>query len=139
MSDLFATKFNYYHHSPSAVQKSNEVDMFQKILRVRGDKMFYGSPATLGRSVEDYVSAVAIDGQTPDEALRHATSVLDAHELLPWDSESEKGRLDVHRGDPLEAIAKNALAGIEKVLSSANKIEGQEKLTKRYGGLAWTS
>jgi hypothetical protein len=98
--------------------------------------MFYGSPATVGRAVEDYVSAVAIDGQSHDEALRHATSVLDAHELLPWDSESDRGRLDVHRGDPLEAIAKNALAGIEKALSSANKIEGQEKLTKRYGGLA---
>jgi hypothetical protein len=129
MSDLFATKFNYYHHSPSAVQKPTEVDMFQKILRARGDKMFYGSPATVGRAVEDYVSAVAIDGQSADEALRHATSVLDAHELLPWDSEADKGRLDVHRGDPLEAIAKNAL-------ETANKIEGQEKLTKRYGGLA---
>jgi hypothetical protein len=136
MSDLFATKFNYYHHSPSAVQKPTEVDMFQKILRARGDKMFYGSPATVGRAVEDYVSAVAIDGQSHDEALRHATSVLDAHELLPWDSEADKGRLDVHRGDPLEAIAKNALAGIEKALETANKIEGQEKLTKRYGGLA---
>ena len=60
MSDLFATKFNYYHHSPSAVQKPTEVDMFQKILRARGDKMYYGSPATVGRAVEDYVSAVAI-------------------------------------------------------------------------------
>jgi hypothetical protein len=55
--------------------------------------MFYGSPATVGRAVEDYVSAVAIDGQSADEALRHATSVLDAPELLPWDSESDKGRL----------------------------------------------
>jgi hypothetical protein len=137
MSDLFANKFNYYHHSPSAVQKPTEVDMFQKILGARGDKMYYGSPATVGRAVEDYVSAVAIDGQSPDEALRHATSVLDAHELLPWDSDSDKGRLDVHRGDPLEAIAKNALAGIEKALSSSNKIEGQQKLTKRYGGLAF--
>ena len=60
MSDLFATKFNYYHHSPSAVQKPTEVDMFQKILRARGDKMYYGSPATVVRAVEDYVSAVAI-------------------------------------------------------------------------------
>ena len=102
MSDLFATKFNYYHHSPSAVQKPTEVDMFQKILKARGEKLYYGSPATVGRAVEDYVSAVAIDGQSSDEALRHATSVLDGHELLPWDREADKGRLDVHRGDPLE-------------------------------------
>ena len=62
MSDLFATKFNYYHHSPSAVQKPTEVDMFQKILKARGEKLYYGSPATVGRAVEDYVSAVAIEG-----------------------------------------------------------------------------
>jgi hypothetical protein len=53
---------------------------------------------------------------------------LDSHELLPWGSEADKGRLDVHRGDPLEAIGKNALAGIEKALEraleKANKIEG---------------
>ena len=56
--------------------------------------------------------------------------------LLPWDSEADKGRLEVHRGDPLESIAKNALQGIETALEKANKIEGQEKLTKHYGGLA---
>ena len=66
MSDLFATKFNYYHHSPSAVQKPTEVDVFQKILRARGDKMYYGSPATVGRAVEDFVSAVLIDGHRTD-------------------------------------------------------------------------
>jgi len=110
--------------------------MFQKILRARGEKLYYGSPATVGRAVEDYVSAIAIDGMDEAEALRHATSVLDAHELLPWDSEADKGRLEVHRGDPLESIAKNALQGIETALEKANKIEGQEKLTKRYGGLA---
>ena len=54
--NVFATKFNYYHHSPSAVQKPTEVDMFQKILRARGEKLYYGSPATVGRAVEDYVS-----------------------------------------------------------------------------------
>ena len=57
-------------------------------------------------------------------------------ELLPWDSESDKGRLEVHRGGRLEAIAKNAMAGIEIALGKENKIEGQEKLTKRYGVLA---
>jgi hypothetical protein len=66
MSDLFATKFNYYHHSPSAVQKLTEVDMFQKILRARGDKMFYGSPATVGRAVEDYVISMG------NQPMRHS-------------------------------------------------------------------
>ena len=135
MSEMFANKFNYYHHSPSAVQKPTEVDMFQKILKARGEKIFYGSPATVGRAVEDFVSAVAIDGMSEDEALRHAASVLDAHELVPWDSDDDKARLDIHRGEVLEAISKNALEGIQTALQKANQIQGQEKLTKRYGGL----
>ena len=68
--NVFATKFNYYHHSPSAVQKPTEVDMFQKILKARGEKLYYGSPATVGRAVEDYVSAVAIEGM--DKAVTRA-------------------------------------------------------------------
>jgi hypothetical protein len=136
MSDLFATKFNYYHHSPSAVQKPTEVDMFQKILRARGDKMYYGSPATVGRAVEDFVSAVLIDGQSDEDGFRQSMSVMHAHELLPWDTDNDKGRLDVHDEAVMGALTTNARNGIEKALEAANKIEGQEKLTKRYGGLA---
>jgi len=79
MSDLFATKFNYYHHSPSAVQKPTEVDMFQKILRARGEKLYYGSPATVGRAVEDYVSAGCHRGQT----LKTSTLPSSSHERTP--------------------------------------------------------
>lgn len=43
MSDTFQ-KFHYRHHSPSAVQKPLEIDIFQKVLRARGESMQFGSP-----------------------------------------------------------------------------------------------
>ena len=50
-------KFHYRHHSPSAVQKPLEIDIFQKVLRARGASMQFGSPVAVGRAVEDYTSA----------------------------------------------------------------------------------
>ena len=48
--------------------------MFQKILRAGGEKLYYGSPATVGRAVEDYGSAVAIDRQS-DVCLKMENNV----------------------------------------------------------------
>ena len=110
--------------------------MFQKILKARGEHLYYGSPATVGRAVEDYVSAVAVDGMGEDDALRHASSVLDEHELVPWDKDADQERLELHKGEVLEAISKNALEGIQKALRQANQILGQRKLTASYSGLA---
>ncbi len=61
MPDTFQ-KFHYHHHSPSAVQRPLEIDIFQKALRARGESMQFGSPVAVGRAVEDYTSASAIDG-----------------------------------------------------------------------------
>ena len=84
MTDIFQ-KFHYRHHSPSAVQKPLEIDIFQKVLRARGASMRFGSPVAVGRAVEDYVSASVIDGLGPSEALRHAMTALDAQEVIAWD------------------------------------------------------
>ena len=94
---IYADRFGYYHHSPSAVQKPLEIDIFQKALKRRGETLYFGSPVAVGRGVEDYVSAMLIDGQSKGEAARHAMAALDAHELVPWDSEGDQQRLDCHR------------------------------------------
>ena len=91
----YADRFGYYHHSPSAVEKPLEIDIFQKALKRRGETLYFGSPVAVGRGVEDYVSAMLIDGQSEGEAARHAMAALDAHELVPWDSEAEQQRLDI--------------------------------------------
>ena len=79
----YADRFGYYHHSPSAVQKPLEIDIFQKALKRRGEVLHFGSPVAVGRGVEDSVSEVFIDGQSEGEAARHAMAALDAHELVP--------------------------------------------------------
>ena len=38
-----------YHHSPSAVQKPLEIDIFQKALKRRGETLYFGSPVAVGR------------------------------------------------------------------------------------------
>ena len=69
MSDTFQ-KFHYFHRNPSAVQRPLEIDIFQKLLRARGESMQFGSPvAVLGRAVEDYVTASVIDGLGASETL----------------------------------------------------------------------
>ena len=68
MPDTFQ-KFHYFHHSPSAVQRPLEIDIFQKVLRARGESMQFGSPVAVGRAVEDYVSASVIDGLGASDAL----------------------------------------------------------------------
>ena len=93
MTDIFQ-KFHYRHHSPSAVQKPLEIDIFQKVLRARGASLQFGSPVAVGRAVEDYVSASVIDGQGASDALRHAMTALDAHEAVAWDLEGDQQRLD---------------------------------------------
>ena len=40
MSEKFA-KFNYYHHSPASTQKPTEIDIFQKLLKARGEPTVY--------------------------------------------------------------------------------------------------
>ena len=47
MPDTFQ-KFHYFHHSPSAVQKPLEIDIFQNALRARGASMQFGSLVTVG-------------------------------------------------------------------------------------------
>ena len=133
MSDTFK-KFSYYHHSPSAVQKPLEIDLFQKLLKARGESFQFGSPVTIGRAVEDVASAVLVNGMDHKEALRHGTSVLDSHEAVPWE-QNDMARLDLHRGDTLEAMSGYAIEAISQALSKANQIKGQERLDKKYAGI----
>ena len=114
MPDTFQ-KFHYRHHSPSAVQKPLEIDIFQKVLRARGESMQFGAPVAVGRAVEDYTTASVIDGLGASEALRHAMTALDAHEEIAWDRDNDQQRLDLHR-DILETIALHALRALGRHL-----------------------
>ena len=131
----YADRFGFYHHSPSSVQKTLEIDIFQKALKRRGETLLPRSPVAVGRGVEDYVWAMLIDGQSEGEAARHAMAALDAHELVPWDSESDQQRLDIHR-DIIDTMGENARQGLAEALSGANQINGQERMDKQYPGLA---
>lgn len=131
----YADRFGYFHHSPSAVQKPLEIDIFQKALKRRGETLYFGSPVAVGRGVEDYVSAMLIDGQSEGEAARHAMAALDAHKLVPWDREADQQRLDCHR-DIISTMGENARQGVAEALSGANQITGQERLERDYPGLA---
>ena len=64
MSEKFATKFNYYHHSPASTQKPTEIDIFQKLLKARGEPIQYPSVVTVGIAGEEYVKAELIRGVT---------------------------------------------------------------------------
>ena len=57
MSEKFAAKFNYYHHSPASTQKPTEIDIFQKLLKARGEPIQYPSVVTVGIAGEEYVKA----------------------------------------------------------------------------------
>ena len=133
MPDTFQ-KFHYRHHSPSAVQRPLEIDIFQKALQPRGESMQFGAPVAVGRAVEDYTSASVIDGLRTSEALRHAMTALDAHEAVAWDRDNDQQRLDLHR-DSLETIALHAVTGVKEALAGANQVTGQERLEKSYPGL----
>ena len=125
----YADRFGYYHHSPSAVQKPLEIDIFRKALKRPGEALEFGSPVAVGRGVEDYVLAMLIDGQSEGEAARHAMAALDAHELVPWDREADQQRLDCHR-DLIATMGENARQGVAEALACANQITGQERLDK---------
>ena len=130
----YAYGFGYFHHRPSAVQKPLEIDIFQKVLKRRGEILYFGSPVAVGRGVEDYVSAMLIDGQSEGQAARHAMAALDVHELVPWDREADQRRLDIHR-DIIATMGENARQGVAKALAGANQITGQERMDKKYAGL----
>lgn len=130
----FAERFGYYHHSPSAVQKPLEIDIFQKHLRRQKAPLHFGSPVAVGRAVEAYAAAMLIDGQGAAEASRHAMTELDAHELVPWDREADRARLDIHR-DIITTIGEHAREGLAQALTGANQITGQERHEAHYPGL----
>jgi len=136
MSQKFATKFNYYHHSPASTQKPTEIDIFQKLLKARGEPIQYPSVVTVGIAGEEYVKAELIEGLPSDAAYRHALARLDQHELLPWDKQADEDRNQVHRDGAHEANCQHASEGINTALKGANQITGQQKLEKKFAGLA---
>ena len=135
MSEKFA-KFHYNHHSPASTQKPTEIDIFQKLLKARGEPVQYPSVVTVGIAGEEYVKAELIERLPSDAAYRHALARLDQHTLVPWDLEADEARLQVHRDGAFELICQHASEGINTALKGANRITGQQKLEKNFAGLA---
>ena len=135
MAHPFGDKHNVWHHSPASTQKCFAIDLWLKQLKANGITTHYGSPVAVGRAGEDYAKAILVDGHPPESAIRHATSILDEHQILPWDAVADEARLEIHRGDVLQAISINACEGVKEALKKANQITGQEKLEKNYPGL----
>jgi len=127
-------KFNIFHHSSSSLSRPFELDLFSKELRRRGLESSFGAPLTVGKSVEEYAAADLIQGMSPDECFRHALAKFDEHVSPHWDVEADQARLGVNK-DVLEKICQNARDGIRQALQGANKIEGQQYLSKKYPGL----
>jgi len=134
MSQKFATKFNYYHHSPASTQKPTEIDIFQKLLKARGEPIQYPSVVTVGIAGEEYVKAELIEGLPSDAAYRHALARLDQHELLPWDKQADEDRLQVHRDGAFELIANMPARASTRLLKGPTKLPASKSLKRNLQG-----
>ncbi len=126
----WADKFNFQAHSPSAANRPNCKEFFEKVI-ARPNKIVdrAGCAAQAGRVCETYAKQVVIDGVEEKEAMKNAFGLFDEHEPLAH-VESDEDKFKIIRdeiyndeGTILELGCKNTLLGLRQATKGANKVE----------------
>jgi len=131
---IWAERFSFKNHSPSAASRPTGKEMFEKVI-ARPAKLydFAGCPATGGKVCEEYARQVVVDGVAAGEAFRHCVSTFDEHRCLehqPDDAIKHAMIRDavytVPKSDPeetgtiLELTASHTAEGLREATAGAN-------------------
>ena len=142
----WATKFNFTRHSPSAVNRPDDIEIFDRVI-ARPAGMFAPPNCNMsaGTAVEDYVNMVLVDALAPGEAFRHALAKLDEHQH-PEHLPDDKDRMDLfrngvvmdkdtHLGTHFELVCKNALEGVTVATKGGNWLNDGPRISTTLDGV----
>lgn len=143
----FAERFNFKHHSPSGINRPDDLEFFEKCIS-RPNKIYSPPGCTMisGSAAHQYVEQVIVGGADPGEAMRDAYAKLDEHESLGHFPE-DATKFDIIRNrqyvsDITEAESgvfdltlEHLLAGAREATRGENKIVAGQWVSVMMDGL----
>jgi len=143
---IWAEKFNFAWHSPSAATRPHGMEFFEKVI-ARPRKIYSPPGCTMkaGTAAHRLADDVIVDGMSQGEALRAAVALFDEHELLAhYPDDAAKFDIIKHEtytddGGQEDTIfnltLEHLVAGAREATTGENKVEKSQWVSVELDGL----